>query len=151
MRCMWVEFLTFNILLYTKSVPNVIGDWFCTPKMFKNPIKTGFSVRNILFTICFWCLWIVNEYFLFEKQAFHGLLKVIGIQNIFQILENFFVMYKNFIFRLFIFFLTQVCRCLLNEKNTSSDHKTNSKMTILLTSGQIHYILWIWIWPITQF
>jgi hypothetical protein len=34
------------------------------------------------FTICVRRVWIVIRYFLFEKQAFNGLLKVIGIQNL---------------------------------------------------------------------
>ena len=33
------------------------------------------------FTICVGRVWIVKRYFLFEKQTFNGLLKVIGIQN----------------------------------------------------------------------
>ena len=44
--------------------------------------KTGFSNKNILLTIYNWRVWIVIRYFLFEKQAFHGLLKVIGMQII---------------------------------------------------------------------
>ena len=40
-----------------------------------------FSLRNILITVCVGRVWIVIRYFLLEKQAFHGLLKVIGIQK----------------------------------------------------------------------
>ena len=42
-----VEFLTFNILLNTKAEPKLFG----TPRIFMNPIKTGFSIRKIQFTI----------------------------------------------------------------------------------------------------
>ena len=51
--------------------------------IFKNPLKTGFSIRNILIIICVGRVWIVIRYFLFKKWTFNGLLKVIGIQNIF--------------------------------------------------------------------
>ena len=63
--CVGVKYLAFNVLSYTKS------------------LKPGFSMRNILLQIiiCVGCVWIVIGYFLFEKEAFHGLLKVIGIQN----------------------------------------------------------------------
>ena len=63
--CVGVEHLAFNVLFNTKS------------------LKPGFSIRNILLqiTICVGCVWIVIGYFLFEKEAFNGLLKVIGIQN----------------------------------------------------------------------
>ena len=36
--------------------------------MFKNPLKPGFPIRNILIIICIGCVWIVIRYFLFEKQ-----------------------------------------------------------------------------------
>ena len=74
------EFLAFNVLLHTKSRQQVIGNWFCTTIIFKNPLKTGFSIRNIPITICVVRVWIVTGYFLFEKQTFDGLLKIIGIQ-----------------------------------------------------------------------
>ena len=35
-------------------------------------------------------VWIVIKYFLFEKQTFNGLLKVIGVQNIFMNMLNLF-------------------------------------------------------------
>ena len=35
------------------------------------------------FAIFVWCVLIVIEYFLFDKKAFNGLLKVMDIQNIF--------------------------------------------------------------------
>ena len=73
---MWVgvQYLTFEILLHAKSEQKVIGNQFCTPIL----IKASFGLRNMLLTICIGCVWIVI-YFLFEKQAFYGLLKVIGI------------------------------------------------------------------------
>ena len=40
---------TFDILLHTKAIPKLIGDGFCTPIIFKSPIKTKFSIRNKLF------------------------------------------------------------------------------------------------------
>ena len=51
----------------------------CKPIIFLKTIKTGFSLRNLLTTICAGCVRIVKGYFLFEKQAFNGILKVIGI------------------------------------------------------------------------
>ena len=29
------------------------GNWFCAPIIFKNPLKTGFSIRNILLQYAF--------------------------------------------------------------------------------------------------
>ena len=49
----------------------------------KNPLNPGFSLRNILFTICFRRVWIAIMIFLIKKQAFDGLLKIIGIQILF--------------------------------------------------------------------
>ena len=45
-------FLTYNILICTTAVPKGISNEFCTPIIFKNPVKTSFSMRNKLFTIC---------------------------------------------------------------------------------------------------
>ena len=49
----------------------------CAPIIFKN----RFFNKNYTFTICVGSVSIVIGYFLFEKQAFNGLLKVIGIQS----------------------------------------------------------------------
>ena len=46
-------------------------------------LKTGLSIRNILITICVERVWIVIRYFIIEKHALIGLLKVIGIQKLF--------------------------------------------------------------------
>ena len=82
--CAGVEFLSFNVLLqHTKSEQKVL-DWFCTQIIFKNPLRTGFSIRNILITICVRGVWIAMRYFLFEKLAFNRLSKVIGIQKYLQ-------------------------------------------------------------------
>ena len=43
-------------------------------------VKTRFSNEKNTFTKCVGRVWIVIVYFLLEKQAFNGLLKVIGIQ-----------------------------------------------------------------------
>ena len=51
----------------------MIDNRFCTPITFKNPLKTDFPVRIYFNNL--------TGYFLFEKQAFNGLLKFIGIQN----------------------------------------------------------------------
>ena len=45
--------------------------------IFKNLLKIRFQY---FYTLCR-CVRIVIGYFLFEKQAFNGLLKVIGIEN----------------------------------------------------------------------
>ena len=52
--------------------------------IFKNPLKTSFSLRNILITICVGCVYC-NIFFFFKKQAFNGLLKFI---HIFKMWEN---------------------------------------------------------------
>ena len=62
--CVGVEILVFSVLL------KVICNWFCAPIIFKNPLKTSFSIRNIL--LQFVSGWIVIRYFLFEKQTFNG-------------------------------------------------------------------------------
>ena len=43
-----VEFLAFDVLLNTKSEQQVTGNLFCSQKIFKTPLKTSFSIRNIL-------------------------------------------------------------------------------------------------------
>ena len=52
--CVWggagVEYLTFDILLLVKFEKKVIGNYFFTPIIFKNLLKTGFSLRNTLIT-----------------------------------------------------------------------------------------------------
>ena len=60
--------MTLNILLHTKAVPKVIDIWFCIPIIFKNPIKPGSSIINILFTIFVVRVRIITGYSLFQKQ-----------------------------------------------------------------------------------
>ena len=72
----------FNVLLQNKSEQKVTCNWFCAPIIFKNTLKTGFSIRDICtITICVGPVLTVIRYLLFEKHAFNGLLNVIGIQN----------------------------------------------------------------------
>ena len=52
----------------------VIGNWFCAPIL---KFKTRVLFKKLYFYNLFG---FVIRYFLFEKQAFNGLLKVIGIQ-----------------------------------------------------------------------
>ena len=47
----------------------------------KNPLKTDF-LRIYYHSLCLMCL-DCKIYFLFEKQAFNGLLKISGIQKLF--------------------------------------------------------------------
>ena len=49
---------------HSKDVPKLGGDSFCIPTIFKNPIKAGFSIRNMLFSISV-------LYFLFVKGLLH--------------------------------------------------------------------------------
>ena len=49
--------------------------------IFKNPLNLGLSKRNIFNTICVGRVFIGIRYFLFEKQAFNGLLKVVDIHT----------------------------------------------------------------------
>ena len=57
--------MTLKILLHTKAVPKVIDIWFCIPIIFKNPIKPGSSIINILFTIFVVRVRIITGYSLF--------------------------------------------------------------------------------------
>ena len=34
--CVGVEFLSFNVLLHTKSIQKLRGNWFCAPMIFKD-------------------------------------------------------------------------------------------------------------------
>ena len=66
-----------NIYVRKKESPLQIIS-ICTPIICKNPLKLVLSLRNILLQFvsgAFGC----NIYFLFEKQAFNGLIKVIGL------------------------------------------------------------------------
>ena len=57
--------------------------------MFENPLKTVFFIKKYTYyNLCLDC----NIYFLFEKQALNGLLKVIGLQTFFVCL---FIMRKQ--------------------------------------------------------
>ena len=42
-----VWFLTFNIWTCIGAVLNIIGNWCCIPIIFKNPIKSDFSIKKI--------------------------------------------------------------------------------------------------------
>ena len=57
--CVVVEYQTLDILLHAESEQKRIGNQFCTPIIFKNPLKTWVSLKNILITICVGCVWIV--------------------------------------------------------------------------------------------
>ena len=75
---MGVKFLAFNVLLHTKSEHKVIL-FFCAPIIFKNQLKYD---KKYTITIYVGRVWIVIGYFLFEKQSFNGLRKVIGMQKV---------------------------------------------------------------------
>ena len=64
-----VEYLTFDILLHVKSKQNVIGNSFCTPIIFQNPLQTGFSLQFVTGVFKIWIAICIC--FLFEKQVFH--------------------------------------------------------------------------------
>ena len=76
---MWGRIPKFDILLHAKSEKKKLSNWICTPIIFKNPIKTCFYIKKFMSGA--FGLYI---YFLFEKQAFNGLLKVIDIQILFE-------------------------------------------------------------------
>ena len=73
----WGQILNFNDLFHTISEPKGIGNWFCAPIIFRNPLKTLFFNKKYTITICVGCVWIVIGYFLFEKEAFNRFLKAI--------------------------------------------------------------------------
>ena len=66
--CVGAKFLAFYVLLYTKFELKVIGNSLCTPKIFKNPLKNFFFIRNILITNCVEGVLIVMRYFLFKNR-----------------------------------------------------------------------------------
>ena len=68
-----VGFLTFNILMIIKAVPNLLGNDFVQ----KNSCKNLFLRRSIFLQFEF----KYEVYFLFEKLTLTGILKVIVIQN----------------------------------------------------------------------
>ena len=73
--------------LHTKSEQKGIGNKFCTPNkpiIFKNRLKPGFSIRNILLQFMLGVILDCKCYRIFEKQTFNGLLKVIGIKKLLQ-------------------------------------------------------------------
>ena len=63
--CVEVEFLSFNVLLHSKSEQKVIGKWFRAPIILKNLLKTGVSLRNF----CQACL-DCDRIFLIKKTDF---------------------------------------------------------------------------------
>ena len=69
--CVGVEFLAFNVLLYTKSGQKVICNYF----LYTNNLLDSFDFFSFnmkyTFTIC---IGIVMGYFSFEKQTFNGLI-----------------------------------------------------------------------------
>ena len=73
-------------------------------------LKPGFSIRNILLTIGVGCVWIVIRYFLFEKQTFNGLLKVIDI----QIYKKYPELYEIFFFIIIKYIFIKAISCLLS-------------------------------------
>ena len=79
----WLTFLgtTFVLVCITfcKSEQKVIGNWFCQPIIFNKSLKNSFSIRNILLQFVSGPFGL---YFLIEKHAFNGLLKVIGLYRI---------------------------------------------------------------------
>jgi hypothetical protein len=75
--CVGVEFLAFNVLLYTNYEQKVISNQCYTPIILKNRVLN----KKYTFTICVGRVWIVGGYFLFVKQTFNGLLKVINIKK----------------------------------------------------------------------
>ena len=70
-----VEFLAYNLLLHTKSGQLI----FNTINLYKS-VKNRVFNKEYTFAICVGCVWIVIGYFLFEKQDFYGLSKVLDIQ-----------------------------------------------------------------------
>ena len=48
--CVGVYFLAFNVLLQTKSDQKVIVILFCTPIIFKNPLKPVFDKKYTFIT-----------------------------------------------------------------------------------------------------
>ena len=78
-----VDFITFNVLLHTKSEQKVIGKCF-VHLYFSKSVKNRFFNKKYTFTIYVERLWIVIGYFLFEKQAFDGLLKVMVYKDIYK-------------------------------------------------------------------
>ena len=66
-----VWFLTFNIWIRRSKI---YKNWFCTQIIFKNTIKTGLSIRNILFTK-FMSYLKRKNIFLIWKSGFNKIIK----------------------------------------------------------------------------
>ena len=72
--CVGVEFLAFNVLLYTKSEQKVICNYFLYTNNLLDSFDFFSSNMKYTFTICIGRVWIVIGYFSFEKQTFNGLI-----------------------------------------------------------------------------
>ena len=66
----------------------VKNSYLANPQSIRNPIKTGFMVRNILFSIVL-CVFELKQYIYlsFEKQALIRLLKIIRFQNLIDLIS----------------------------------------------------------------
>ena len=71
--CVWGEFLTSNILLPTKAVTKLKGNWFCKPITFRNPFSS-----NKKYIVSFR---IENGIFFSAKQVLNEISKIIGLEN----------------------------------------------------------------------
>ena len=60
---MWVRLLNFNALIGIKDVPKGLSNWFCIQITFWYLVKTGVSIRNILFTICIGVFELLQDIF----------------------------------------------------------------------------------------
>ena len=58
-----------EIIFFSKLCQSVYENSICTPIIIKNPLKPGFSIRNIYtFTIYVGRVLVLIVYFLFEKK-----------------------------------------------------------------------------------
>ena len=56
----FVWIFNFNVILHTGAIAKLIGNLFCTPIIFRNPIRNGYEIDIcILFLICSRFVWII--------------------------------------------------------------------------------------------
>ena len=95
-------------------------------------IRTAFSLRNILIlhTICISYVWIVMYLYLsLEKQAFNGLLKVIGIKTIYLRIPHIFFIQNLYMQSAKLLLLPSKCKIIFGT--LKNGHFSNNAIAIL--------------------
>ena len=75
--CVGVEFLTFDLFLRSKAVKKLMGNEFCTPIIFIDPIER--QIRFLALVLFDSNLLELKQYISYSKQDLIGLLRIIGM------------------------------------------------------------------------